>query len=107
VGPAASSEGRRQRVLRVRQDRLVWLPAFDLMRTGGRKRVLRIDDFDLTVGQLPGVRLPAGLIEYASPGRDDRGPTRRGRRSVSADGTHLTGGAWCAERRAGPSTRSA
>src|SRR5215831_19720118 len=29
---------------------LVWLPQFDLVRTGGREPVLRIADVDLTVG---------------------------------------------------------
>jgi hypothetical protein len=134
---------------------LVWLPAFDLVRTGGRKPVLRIDDIDLTVGKLPGARLHRRrLIKYASPvvtievlpdsspatEVDDRvhqpphgalrdgvveaatadgctvrlefdpplpdlttltdGAPQRGRWSVSAGGSRLTGGQWFAERRA-------
>lgn len=47
---------------------LVWLPEFDLVRTGGREPVLRIDNFDLTVGHLPGARLHRRrLIKYAAP----------------------------------------
>ena len=47
---------------------LVWLPAFDLVRTGGRPPVLRIGDADLTVGKLPGERLHRRrLIKYATP----------------------------------------
>ena len=47
---------------------LVWLPEFDLVRTGGREPVLRIDDSDLTVGQLPGARWHRRrLIKYAAP----------------------------------------
>jgi hypothetical protein len=39
---------------------VVWLPASDLVRTGGRKPVLRIDEIDLTVGHLPGRGCTAG-----------------------------------------------
>jgi hypothetical protein len=47
---------------------LVWLPAFDLVRTGGHPPVLRIDDADLKVGKLPGERLHRRrLIKYAAP----------------------------------------
>ena len=47
---------------------LVWLPEFDLVRTGGREPVLRIDGVDLTVGHLPGARWHRRrLIKYAAP----------------------------------------
>lgn len=47
---------------------MVWMPRFDLVRTGGRPPVFRIDDQDLRVGQLPGARLHRRhLIKYAAP----------------------------------------
>lgn len=47
---------------------LVWLPEFDLVRIGGREPILRIDDGDPTVGQLPGARWHRRrLIKYAAP----------------------------------------
>lgn len=47
---------------------LVWLPAFDLVRTGGHPPVLRIGDAGLKVGKLPGDGLHRRrLIKYAAP----------------------------------------
>lgn len=47
---------------------LVWLPEFDLVRTGGREPVLRIDESDLAVGGLPGARWHRRrLIKYGAP----------------------------------------
>ncbi len=47
---------------------LVWLPAFDLVRTGGHPPVLRVGDDDLKVGRLPGEGLHRRrLIKYAAP----------------------------------------
>lgn len=47
---------------------LVWLPAFDLVRTGGHPPVLRVGGADLKVGRLPGERLHRRrLIKYAAP----------------------------------------
>ena len=47
---------------------LVWLPAFDLVRTGGHPPVLRIGDADLKVGKLPGEGLHRRrLIKYGAP----------------------------------------
>ena len=47
---------------------LVWLPAFDLVRTGGHPPVLRIGDTGLRVGKLPGQGLHRRrLIKYATP----------------------------------------
>jgi hypothetical protein len=47
---------------------LVWLPAFDLVRTGGDPLVLRIGDADLKVGKLPGEGLHRRrLIKYSAP----------------------------------------
>jgi hypothetical protein len=47
---------------------LVWLPAFDLVRTGGHPPVLRIGDADLKVGKLPGEGLHRRrLIKYPAP----------------------------------------
>jgi hypothetical protein len=47
---------------------LVWLPAFDLVRTGGHPPVLRIGDAGLKVGRLPGEGLHRRrLIKYAAP----------------------------------------
>jgi hypothetical protein len=47
---------------------LVWLPRFDLVRTGGHPPVFRIDGEDLRVGRLPAARLHRRhLIKYAAP----------------------------------------
>jgi|SoiMethySBSTD1v2_1073268.scaffolds.fasta_scaffold176729_2 hypothetical protein len=47
---------------------LVWLPTFDLVRTGGLPPVLRVGDTDLRVGRLPGEALHRRrLIKYAAP----------------------------------------
>ena len=47
---------------------LVWLPRFDLVRTGRSSPVFRIDGEDLRVGSLPAPRLHRRhLIKYAAP----------------------------------------
>lgn len=72
---------------------LVWLPAFDLVRTGGHPPVLRINDAGLKVGKLPGEGLHRWrLIKYAHrscrsrccPARGQTAPQTPGRRALPA-----------------------
>ncbi len=47
---------------------LVWMPRFDLVRTGGVTPVVRIDGVQVATGRLPGMRLHRRhLIKYAAP----------------------------------------
>ena len=46
----------------------MWLPAFDVVRTGGHPPLLRVGDADLKVGRLRGEGLHRRrLIKYAAP----------------------------------------
>jgi hypothetical protein len=52
---------------------LVRLPEFDLVRTGGREPVLRIDHVELTIGHFPAPEMaPTALHQVRRTARDDR-----------------------------------
>jgi hypothetical protein len=74
---------------------LVWLPAFDLVRTGGRPPVLRVGDADLQVGRLPCEGLHRRrLIKYAAPVASIQvlpDPRSEGPADVQPRGTALDG----------------